>query len=287
MRTYKGRTPEQQLEFNRRRKEELQKLHPKETLPDNPEDETTEVVVPDIAARPQPSMKDRILSKLSSSSEEKEKTPKPVVDKQQAAKSLKFFQQILPLTLAGMAATYSKQLYRDPYKPCAPSKQEVSDILLPLFSMMSRYIEITGEASQNALDIGAALLASLTMGARMLITLQEIKNYEQAKLANSPEQGTLEHGGVSTFSQRGRESRSNSGRTSDGTIPIDTISDRTASYANGLRAKPTTPTVNANDTNGTDDDRDWQAQEVAKLLKRDTAGRRQMGLAPRLLPETD
>jgi hypothetical protein len=279
MRTYKGRTPEQQLEFNRRRKEELQKLHPKETLPDNPEDETTEIEVPDIAPRPQASMKDRILSKLSSSSEEKEKTPKPVVDKQQAAKSLKFFQQILPLTLAGMAATYSKQLFRDPYKPCAPAKQEVADILLPLFSMMSRYIEITGEASQNALDIGAALLASMTLGARMLITLQEIKNYEQQRAINGDTTGG------SNVSPINGVSRQNSSRASDGTVPIDTGNNRAASYADGLRPKPDVTLSNANDTNGTDDDRDWQATQVASLLRKDTLGRRAMGLAPRLLPE--
>jgi hypothetical protein len=281
MRTYKGRTQQQQLEFNRRRKEELQKLHPKETLPDNPEDETTEVEVPDITPRTPPSMKDRILSKLSSSSEEKEKTPKPVVDKAQAAKSLKFFQQILPLTLAGMAATYSKQLFKDPYKPCAPSKQEVADILLPLFSMMSRYIEITGEASQNALDIGAALLASLTLGARMLITLQEIKNYEQQRANNGDTTGTDTRGHDNI---RGI-SKQHSGGESNGTVSIDTIGNRAEGYAGGYRQQPVTTSGNANDTNGTNDDRDIEAEAVARLLRKDTIGRRAMGLAPRLLPE--
>src|SRR6266568_2812616 len=247
------------------RKEQLQKLAPTEIIPDNPLDETVSVDVVTPPPRPQPSLKDKVLGSLKQSGEQAKTKPKPVIDKKQTEKSLQFFKQVLPLTLAAMLATYSQRLFKDPYKPCAPTKQEVSDILLPTFNLISRYIEVTGAASQNALDIGAALLATLTMGARMLITLTEIKNIEQQR-SNSSRQstGTNEPGGV--------KPGQNSIQSNNGTSPNNTANGNTGSGNGDL---------------GSLDDRDYEAAKVAQLLRKDTAGRRQMGLAPRIIRTSD
>ncbi len=252
------------------RKEQLQKLAPTEIIPDNPLDETVSVDVVTPPPRPQPSLKDKVLGSLKQSGEQAKTKPKPVIDKKQTEKSLQFFKQVLPLTLAAMLATYSQRLFKDPYKPCAPTKQEVSDILLPTFNLISRYVEVTGAASQNALDIGAALLATFTMGARMLITLTEIKQYEQQKQAsNNSRQPTPD----TNPSQFGVDPGRNSNKPTQGTVEH--------SASNGASAG------NGNDTLGGVDDRTFEATKVAELLKRDTAGRRQMGLAPRLLRTED
>jgi len=260
-------TPGQPDKF-KSRKEQLQKLAPTEVIPDNPLDETVLVDVVTPPPRPQPSLKDKVLGSLKQSGEQAKTKPKPVIDKKQTEKSLQFFKQVLPLTLAAMLATYSQRLFKDPYKPCAPTKQEVSDILLPTFNLISRYVEVTGAASQNALDIGAALLATFTMGARMLLTLTEIKQYEQQK-THSSRQPTPD----TNPSQLGADPRRNSNKPSQGTVEH--------SASNGAS------TGDRDDTLGGIDDRTFEAAKVAELLKRDTAGRRQMGLAPRLLRTED
>ncbi len=249
------------------RKEQLKKLNPTEIIPDNPLDETIAVDVVSPPPRPQPSLREKVLGSLKQSGEQAKNKPKPVIDKKQTEKSLQFFKQVLPLTLAAMLATYSQRLFKDPYKPCAPTKQEVSDILLPTFNLISRYIEVTGAASQNALDIGAALLAALTMGARMLITLTEIQKIEQQRL-NSSRQPTPD----TNPSQSGVDPRPNSIQPNNGVVGNNTANGNTGS---------------GDDSFGGLDDRDYEAAKVAQLLRKDTAGRRQMGLAPRIIRTSD
>ncbi len=247
------------------RKEQLKKLNPTEIIPDNPLDETIAVDVVSPPPRPQPSLREKVLGSLKQSGEQAKAKPKPVIDKKQTEKSLQFFKQVLPLTLAAMLATYSQRLFKDPYKPCAPTKQEVSDILLPTFNLISRYIEVTGAASQNALDIGAALLATLTMGARMLITLTEIQKIEQQRIINSRQS-------AAATESTGVKPGPNSLQPNNGVVGN--------SAANGN-------TGSGDDSFGSLDDRDYEAAKVAQLLKRDTAGRREMGLAPRIIRTSD
>lgn len=265
-------TPEQRRTA---RRERLKKLSPNETHPENPLDETVSVDVTPPGPRPQQSFTDRVLTGLKKSGEDAKAKPKPVVDKKQSEKSLQFFKQVLPMTLAAMLASYSAQLFKEPYKPCAPTKQEVEGILLPTFNLISRYIEVTGAASQNSLDIAAALLASLTMGARMLITLTEIKNYEQSKRTSS----TSESGPNSNAGVTGSHSSS----PTSGTIEPNAYS---RGY-DGVATAAAISTVLDDDTNGPITDRDREALQIAQLLKRDTQGRRQMGLAPRLIRADD
>ncbi len=278
MRTYKGRTPEQQKEYNRRRREELAKLRPLEDIPENPEDETVDIDTSGIPPIVPPTMKERILGRLAQSDKEAKEKPKVVQDKKTAEKNLQFFKQVLPLTIAGMCAMYSKNAIKDPYKPCAPTKDEVANIMLPLFNMISRYIEITGTTSQNALDIGAMILASFTMGARMFITLQEIKSIEQYRTHNTEQSKPYDIRGGS---------RSNS--SGPGPLPVQphtrTGTDQSYGGGNGPQSNATYGT--GDDTNGPLSDRDAEAQAVAKLLRKDTLGRREMGLAPRILREGD
>src|SRR6266704_1649503 len=252
-------TPPGQPDKMTARREQLKKLNPTEIIPDNPLDETIAVDVVSPPPRPQPSLREKVLGSLKQSGEQAKNKPKPVIDKKQTEKSLQFFKQVLPLTLAAMLATYSQRLFKDPYKPCAPTKQEVSDILLPTFNLISRYVEVTGAASQNALDIGAALLATFTMGARMLITLTEIKQYEQQKTHSSRQS-------ASNGNTTGIDTGQNSSQSPNGTA--------LNSASNGTSAG------DRDDTLGSLDDRTFEAAKVAQLLKRDTAGRRQMGLAP-------
>ena len=104
MRTYKGRTPEQQKEYNRRRRAELAKLRPDEMIPENQEAETVDIDVSGIPPIVPPTMKERILGKLAQSDREAKEKPKVIQDKKTAEKNLQFFKQVLPLTIAGMCA---------------------------------------------------------------------------------------------------------------------------------------------------------------------------------------
>ncbi len=263
--TYRGRTPQEQREYNRERKDRYKRSKSSQQKAD--EDISIDISPEDLPSMPAQSFKDRILSHFDQDDIDDDDKP----TKQQQShidKSENLVSSVLPLTIAGMVALYSKRLFPEIYKPCAPTKQEVSAILTPIFSVIARHVELTGKASQDAIDIASSLLSALTLGTRMLMTAEVIR-------ANTNTENIVDI--------RARASQHNPGQNIGVVRP-----DTNTAYSNGYGG------VRGNDSNGlgddtnvADDDRSREAKQVADLLHRDTLGRRQMGLAPRTLSGTD
>lgn len=224
--------------------------------------------------RPRETFKDRVLNKLNQGKEDDSKsktTPKGA--KEHVDKSYHLLSSVLPLTLSGIIALYSERLFSDTYKPCAPSKEEVSTILLPIFSVISRHVEIEGKASQDAIDLGSALLAAIVLSTRMLMTAEEIRrqNGRPTNITNMDRR-------TSSKNEPGTTSESSvSGIVGDGARPngVEAFWGATNDANNG----------NGNVDTGSTGSGLSEAERVAQLLRKDTLGRRQMGLAPRDLRE--
>ncbi|MDE2588165.1 MAG: hypothetical protein KGL95_00645 [Patescibacteria group bacterium] len=226
--------------------------------------------------RPKQSFKERVLDKLNAGKEDDSKTKTtPKGAKEHVDKSYHLLSSVLPLTLSGIIALYSERLFSDAFKACAPSKEEVSTILLPIFSVISRHVEIEGKASQDAIDLGGALLAAIVVSTRMLMTAEEIRrtNGQPRNVTNIRPTGS-------------DNSRGSASPVSESAVPgIAGISTGTNAAEAYWRA-----TNDANDGNGNVDTGSTgpglsEAERVAQLLRKDTLGRRQMGLAPRDLRE--
>lgn len=265
MKVYKGRTRDQQREFNRQRREEYKRK--KEAAIDSTSEEFELEVQTEEVPIEQISLKDRLLSRLNLSGEgEEEEEVKTKQEQKHIENSGKLLSSVLPLTLSALLAMYSKKLFSEEYQECAPTKQEVSAILLPIFSVIARHVSIEGKASQDAIDIAASLLASITLGMRMLSTAEEIKRIQNGQAGN--------------VSPIRRDTRSNSIRQSEAVSRASSNTDESASL-NGKRTRDASSNgsgyADGNDKQG----REWEAEKVSQLLKRDTIGRRQMGLAPR------
>jgi len=263
--TYRGRTPQEQRDYNRARKERYRQA--KATKQKADDDISIDIAAEDMPAMPIPSLKDKILSHFDQDDTDDDDKP----TKQQQShidKSENLISSVIPLTVAGMLALYSKRLFPDPFKPCAPTKQEVSAILTPIFSVIARHVELTGKASQDAIDIASSLLSALTLGTRMLMTAEVIR-------ANNQQENIVDI--------RAAASANNTGQNIGIVRP-----NPDAAYSNGYGGVGGNDGYGpGDDTNVADDDRSTEAKKVAELLHRDTLGRRQMGLAPRTLPGTD
>lgn len=254
-----------------REKQEL--ASPGTTVAPSPEF-SLEMDVKEAIERPRETFKDRVLSKLNQGKDEDAKsktTPKGA--KEHIDKSYNLLSSVLPLTLSGVIALYSERLFSDPFKACAPSKEEVSTILLPIFSVISRHVEIEGKASQDAIDLGAALLAAIVVSTRMLMTAEEIR-----RTNGQPRNVTPIRTSGSDIS-RGSTSQVSESPVS-GAVGIST-------GTNGAEAFWRT-TNDANNGDGNVDTGNTgpglsEAERVAALLRKDTLGRRAMGLAPREL----
>src|SRR5229473_5027070 len=154
-----------------------------EDTPIIPQQEGIVIDVSNIVIPPpvKPSLKERLLGK---SDEEPSRKTVPVKKKGSKVtvdvdRTVTVFRSVLPMTLAGLFAMQSKRWFKDPYKPCAPDREEVAEILLPIFNFISRRIEISGKITQDAEDLAACIFASITLTIRMLMTAQEIREYGQ------------------------------------------------------------------------------------------------------------
>lgn len=225
--------------------------------------------------RPKQSLKERVLDKLNAGKEDDSKskvTPKGA--KEHIDKSYSLLSSVLPLTLSGIIALYSERLFSDPFKACAPSKEEVSTILLPIFSVISRHVEIEGKASQDAIDLGAALLAAIVLSTRMLMTAEEIRrtngqpgNVTSIRPNRATEPNSTSRPGESQVPGIARDDTRPNG--------IETFWRATGDVVNG----------DGNVNPGSAGPGSTEAERVARLMRQDTLGRRAMGLAPRDLRE--
>lgn len=250
MKTYRGRTEEEQKEFNKRRRQEIARLSKKtvEDVPENPEDDTVEIDIDDIPENTRKqSFKDRIFSKLKTNNDDKE------VDKKRVEKSGKFFSHILPMALSGLLAQYSQNMFSEDYKQVSPTKEEFQAVLLPIGAIIGRRIEITTQASQDVIDISASATALVAMFLRMAITRMEIRK----AIENAP-----------TSINR---------RTESGDSQAENI--RHFRPHDAETVKPTNGT--AGNTDGEYDSQNVgrsEAEIINDLLKRDAQGRAKLGL---------
>lgn len=250
-------TPEQRERRNasKRRyyaKKKAEKIALTEPTP-NEEEVPVELAEPD-----KPSLREKILGKITTPvGVGSEKTAKGKRGKQ-IDKNL--LTQLSPMLVASFVATYSRQMIPDPYKACAPTQEEVTAIIKPYFNILSRYVEITGHASENLIDIIGSIVAATMFGTRSYMTYAQITEHMRRQ-ANGPTQPTS--GTTSTnrnpTEQRNTEEINGTARDSSG-----------ESTSVGLGA--------SNAENGHSGSRDSDARLLADLFSRDINGRKQLGL---------
>lgn len=220
-------------------------------------------IEPEKVERPVQSLGDRIKEHFQQAKEGKPRAS----DKQKADRTESLLATVLPMTLSGMVALYSRNFFSEEYKACAPTRDEVASILLPVFSVIARHVEVEGKASQDALDLFTALLSSITVTTRMIVTYQGIKN------------GYIEQSGQQTETSNISQFRGSAGNNRQATPPTP------VSYPNGTfpagspgHGKRDEPSGTINGDDGSTDERSREAAQVAMLFKRDSEGRKQMGL---------
>ncbi len=167
------------------------------------------------------------------------------------------FSTVLPTVIASFVATYSRQMLQEPYKVCAPSREEVNGILAPLMAIIGRRVEIVGKASQDVIDVTNALICSIAYGTRAYITYVQIKQYEEQSHATNT---ASQPGGTYPNANAGITGYSASQDVGGGTGAIG--SD------NGVSDHPF----------GTQSDADREAALIADMLRRDKSGRVRLGL---------
>jgi hypothetical protein len=172
--------------------------------------------------------------------------------------------QVIPTVIAAAVALYTHHAIKDPYKMCAPSQEEVVAMISPYFSILNRYVEVTGHMSETVLDVIAAVLASITYGTRAYGTYVMIK--EEASHAQS-------NGNTFKPSQPSQPSPS--------TEEYQVFSVPTAHYhsvGDHGSQEATAHDAHANIQNGGYVNNGSEAARVAELLRREYQGRMQLGL---------
>lgn len=134
------------------------------------EDVQVEVIAPD--EPPKRSLKERLFG---ASFEQAPKKKAPTRAKK-TSRQEEMIKSILPLVASGFVATYGQYLLPEEYRLCAPSVEETSGILAPLFNILSRRIEVYGEISQDAIDIIIAAIAATTYGTRAVGTYLQLRD---------------------------------------------------------------------------------------------------------------
>ena len=162
---------------------------------------------------------------------------------------IELFSKLLPTIVAAFVASMSRDLIADPYKQCAPSETELKLIIAPLFSILSRQIEITGQASENVLDLINAAIAGIIFSTRSYVAYARIKKEEKQAAS-------------------GRDSN-----TDNRAVRGDS--------AVGSHASDSATTSNASDT--ADDER--AIKLFTDLHNRDIEGRIRLGMLPPRVPD--
>lgn len=275
-RTYRGRSPDEQKQFNQARKEKAMRAtiakRAKQPLPQDVEEVLLQVEAEDIQI-PKLNWKDQILSRFQAADNEPVKVSTKQ-DKEHIENSSNLLSSVLPLTISGLIAIYARKMFSEEYQKCAPAREEVAAMLTPIFSILHRHIGIEGKASQDAIDFGAFLLAGLTMGTRMLMTADDIRRGTDDTNAQQASTGTSK----GTTAAASGNSEAADHRT-NGPVSFE---DAASQYWTGANARNTR---NGHGTESAFADTSSEASIMADLLRRDAEGRRQMGLAPRRISE--
>lgn len=216
---------------------------------------------------PKKSWQDRILSNFSGDNKEEK------VDTKRAIKTQNLISHVLPLAISGMLAVYSQRLFREEYKKCAPTKEEVSSILLPVFSIIARHAEIEGKVSQDVIDAATALMAAITVTTRMGLTAMELRTGQNERATNSTDNNVNGNPNPNSQAESNTNIRAYHGTngTKKSVIAGRSEYDGSDGYVDG--------SFDAND------DRTWAINQVANLMRKDRIGRASLGLAPRIRDE--
>jgi hypothetical protein len=178
--------------------------------------------------------------------------------------------KLAPTIVATFAATYARSLLKDPYKVCAPSQKEVLSMVGPLFDILSRSIEITGQASQTVIDLINVVIASILFGTRSYVTYAMIKENE----TNGAKPSATTHAVRPNVT--GKEPSS---------IEWD-ISGTTSSIDGTIGGPSTISSNGSTDSNDVSHGGDREGAELfAHLFKKDIDGRIRLGLLPNRIPE--
>jgi hypothetical protein len=172
-----------------------------------------------------------------------------------------------PTMVASIVTNYSQKLIRDPYKPCAPSQQEVLGTIGPLFSILSRRVEIVGTASEDIIDLISSILAGLVAGVRIHITYLSIAEaIEKAKLNGHASNSSVNAGRGQSIPVTGRESQLDTSR--EDSLLTGLVVRTDSSDGDGYADLADGDSINAKP----------EAALFTELAKRDRAGRVRLGL---------
>lgn len=224
-----------------------------------PLDDVPSIEVAPPAEKPRLSLKERLTQKVK----------QPAADHKKRAKKVdsNLITQLAPTLVATFVATYSRQMIRDPYKMCAPSQDEVLAMVAPYFNILSRYVEVTGHASENVLDLINAVLASIMYGTRAYVTyamIKEDKTHESS--SELVERRRAEY--RAKLEQEAQEIATTYDSSTENNGPIGYSSVQSPNVEDG----------NANAQDGNSEYNRREADRVAVLLSRDVEGRRRLGL---------
>lgn len=217
----------------------------------------------------------------------------PIPAKRKGKKDDIAISSVIPPMVALLIATIARDRVADEYKACAPTQQEVQLIILPLMNIISRRLEITGQVSQDAVDMANSITYMVAYSVRAYVTYVDIKKakeaHEQPKQQQSARDARLEqerrdYAEVASDPEQtlARGLRAYQAQASGTNQPAP------GEYANGYAAaggaRPANAGASSNGSTNPDDDkqlRDREAALVSEMFKRDREGRVGLGLLPR------
>lgn len=164
--------------------------------------------------------------------------------------------KVFPLVVSTFAVSLIRQRMPEPYKVCAPTQEEVVNMVKPYFNILSRYVEITGRLSENTIDIISALLASLIYGTRAYVTYVQIQEYQNDRPDDTTRNESTTHAAVDRADSE-KIARS-----------IGDTSTQEQYAGNG----------NASDISNDSQLTRYESEIMDDLFKRDLEGRRRLGL---------
>src|SRR6266446_6804588 len=220
------------------------------------------VTVKDAEPQPQKTLVDKMRAKFAPGTEQKPESVKQPITRGKPKPNLML--TIFPGMVATFISTFLTDVYKDPYKPCAPTKDESLLIITPLFEEISRAIKVTGKIDQTTENLLNCVAMLALYGARAYQTYVQIKQKEKD---NGNKAGTSTATSTKTADEyiSGTDTR---------TIRPDTVSV-TSPNAEG--------NGNSNASIGEESDtgrREREAALIHDMLKRDVEGRIRLGVLP-------
>jgi len=147
------------------------------TLPPTEQEPAPNVTVKDAEPQPQKTLVDKMRAKFAPGSEHKPEPTKQPTTRGKPKPNLML--TVFPGMVATFISTFLTDVYKDPYKPCAPTKDESLLIITPLFEEISRAIKVTGKIDQTTENLLNCVAMMLLYGARAYQTYVQIKQKEK------------------------------------------------------------------------------------------------------------